>query len=48
MKLTATLLRGGLYAIRPAGCLGTCGWVNGVPWTVQYTRRLPKGMEVEQ
>lgn len=34
--LEATHLRGRLYAVRPRGALGTCGWINGRPWTVQY------------
>ena len=32
----ATHLRGNLYAVRPKGCLGTCGWKNSIAWTVQY------------
>ena len=44
---TATRLRD-CWAIRPKGVCGTCGWVGGVPWTVKYVKRLPKGMEVEE
>jgi hypothetical protein len=47
MIYTATKLRQG-WAIRPKGCLGTCGFINGVGWTVQYVKHLPKGMEIEQ
>jgi hypothetical protein len=43
---TATKLRE-CWAIRPKGCLGTCGWVGNVAWTVKYVKRLPRGMEVE-
>ncbi len=32
----ATLLRSGRYAVRPIGAIGTCGWINGKPWTVIY------------
>lgn len=32
----ATQLRPGRWAVRPAGCLGTCGWLNGKPWQVIY------------
>ena len=46
MQLTAVRLRD-CWAIRPKGALGTCGWINGVPWTVQYVKRLPPGVEVE-
>lgn len=47
MKLVATRLRD-CWVIRPAGCLGTCGWINGVAWTAVFVKRLPKGIpEVE-
>ena len=36
MTYDATLLRTGRYAVHPVGCLGTCGWVNGVAWQVRY------------
>ena len=42
LKLEATELRGGRYAVRPEGCLGTCGSHNGVPWTVFYTKARSK------
>lgn len=32
----ATSLGGRRYAVRPKGCLGTCGWHAGVAWTVIY------------
>lgn len=35
-SLVATHLRDNTYAVRPAGALGTCGWVNGRAWTVRY------------
>ncbi len=35
MKLEATELRNGRWAVRPEGQLGTCGW-HPQPWTVQY------------
>ena len=46
MKLSATYLRDGRWAVRPEGALGTCGWhtvcVQGtkvsVPWTVAYMK----------
>lgn len=37
MKLEATHLREDIYAVRPQGALGTCGWAPE-PWTVQYVR----------
>jgi hypothetical protein len=36
MKLEATHLRGNRWAVRPEGCLGTCGWRNGKFWIVAY------------
>lgn len=47
MIYTATKLREG-WAIRPKGkgC-GTCGFINGIGWTVKYVKHLPKGMEIE-
>ena len=41
MKKDATKLRNGKWAIRPVGYLGTCGWINGVPWTVKYVNKKP-------
>lgn len=32
----ATALPGKRYAVRPVGALGTCGWINGIPWQVQF------------
>ena len=34
-QLSAVHLRNSTYAVRPAGQLGTCGWVP-VPWEVIY------------
>jgi len=48
MQFDATPLRGGTYAIRPVGALGTCGWVNGEPWTVRYLRRPPRGIPIRK
>ena len=36
----ATRLRNG-WALRPKGTVGTCGWINGKPWQVIYTKRKP-------
>ena len=38
MEMTATRLRENLWAVRPKGSLGTCGWIGGKSWTVQYVR----------
>ena len=35
VNLEATELRGGKWAVRPEGQLGTCGFFP-CPWTVQY------------
>lgn len=34
--MKATHLRGRLYAVRPLGALGTCGWIDGRAWIVIY------------
>lgn len=34
--LVATHLRDNRWAVRPAGCLGTCGWKDGKAWSVVY------------
>lgn len=34
-ELEATPLRNGMYAVRPKGQLGTCGWAPH-PWMVVY------------
>ena len=36
MEYEATHLRDDSYAVRPKGALGTCGWINGIAWTVVY------------
>lgn len=43
MKLEATHLRGERWAVRPEGCLGTCGWKDGKPWTVIYVTARSAG-----
>jgi hypothetical protein len=41
IEYEAVQLRAGRYAVRPVGCLGTCGWhANGKPWQVQYITAL--------
>ena len=35
----ATHLRGNLYAVKPTGQLGTCGWYP-YAWTVQYVHAM--------
>lgn len=35
--LEATHLRDNVYAVRPVGQLGTCGF-HPIPWTVEYVR----------
>lgn len=47
MKLEATRLRTS-WCIRPVGCLGTCGWIDGVPWTAKFVKRLPKNIPICQ
>lgn len=37
MTLEATHLRDNLWAVRPKGQLGTCGW-HPQPWTVVYVK----------
>jgi hypothetical protein len=32
----ATYVTGTLYAVRPKGALGTCGWVENIAWSIQY------------
>lgn len=41
VELDAVRLRKG-WAIRPVGALGTCGWINGQPWTIQYVSHKPE------
>ena len=36
--LEATQLRDHRWAVRPIGRLGTCGWDEGVAWTVFYVK----------
>jgi len=28
------------WAIKPKGTLGTCGWIDGKPWSVIYVKNL--------
>ena len=44
MKLDATKLRSGKWAIRPAETLGTCGQIGGKLWCVKYTDHKPTGI----
>ena len=37
VKLEALHMRDNLYAVRPVGALGTCGW-SPVAWAVQWVR----------
>jgi hypothetical protein len=39
VEFDATPLRGGRYAVRPIGQLGTCGFYP-IPWNVYYTRQI--------
>jgi hypothetical protein len=45
-KLEAVHLRDNRWAVRPVGCLGTCGWINGVPWTVCYVNARSEAQAV--
>lgn len=48
-ELVAVYLRAaGVYAIRPKGALGTCGWVDGRPWQVRYVnhKNLPRSVAI--
>ena len=36
LELTVEKLKPGHYAVRPQGALGTCGWIDGVAWSVQF------------
>lgn len=27
---------GNSVCVRPEGCLGTCGWIQGIPWQAQF------------
>lgn len=44
---TAIRLRN-CWAIRPQGTVGTCGWINGKPWQVVYTKRKPAHIPEEK
>lgn len=45
--LTATRLRQ-CWAIKPRGMCGTCGWIDGVPWTVEYVKHKPAHIPEEK
>lgn len=47
MKLEATELRNGMYAVRPLGQLGTCGFYPE-PWTVCYVRARNEEEAIEK
>ena len=47
LEYTAVRLRN-CWAIKPKGCLGTCGWTNGIPWIVWYTKRKPDHIQEEK
>jgi hypothetical protein len=42
IKWTFEQLRNECYVVRPAGALGTCGWIDGKPWQVEYIKGLHK------
>lgn len=29
-------MRDNRWVVRPAGALGTCGWINGIPWSAIF------------
>lgn len=39
-------LNGNRYIIRPEGTLGTCGWIDGKPWSAQFVTGLRKAQRV--
>ena len=45
MKLEAIHLRGNLWAVRPQGQLGTCGW-HPEPWSVIYVHARSATMAI--
>lgn len=34
------------YVVRPANCLGTCGWHNGKPWQAIFTKSASKAAQI--
>ena len=36
VKFEAEAMRAGRFVVRPAGKLGTGGWIDGVPWTADF------------
>lgn len=47
MKMEATPLRSGRYAVRPEGQLGTCGWYPRA-WDVIYVHASSKAEAVRK
>lgn len=45
--LDATLMSPGLYAVRPAGQLGTMGW-HPAPWQVFYVKASSRKQAIER
>lgn len=41
MKYEATQLTKSV-CVRPVGCLGTCGWINGKPWQATFFPSMAK------
>ena len=36
INYVAENLRDNRWVVRPGGCLGTCGWIDGIPWTADF------------
>lgn len=34
------------YVVRPANCLGTCGWHDGKPWQAIFTKSASKAAQI--
>lgn len=47
VKLEATHIRDRLWAVRPEGQLGTCGWTPE-PWTVLYVHASTASVAVQR
>ena len=45
--LVAVRLRN-CWAIRPRSACGTCGWIDGVPWEVEYVKHKPTHIPEEK
>lgn len=46
VKWVVESLKNETYIVRPENCLGTCGWINGHAWQVQYIKGLHKACNV--